>query len=131
MKRQRVAAIIIENKKILLVRDSKADFFSMPGGTLEENEDHNTAIARELNEEIRCSIKGMQYYHSFDLTNQTYNIPQTDHTYMVTINGKPFCSSEICELGWFTKEDITNNKVKVPPAFYQKLFPKLVDENFL
>ena len=131
MKRQRIAAIIIKNKKILLVRDNKADFFSMPGGTLEINEDHEVAIARELEEEIRCSIKTIKHYHSFDLINQTYNVPQTDHAYLISIQGKPVCSMEICELGWFTKEDIANKKVKVPPAFFKKLYPRLINENFL
>lgn len=131
MNRQRVAAIIIRNKKILLVRDDKADWFSMPGGTLENNEDHNTALARELNEEIKVSIMDAKFYHAFDLVNQTYNVPQTDHTYMVSIDGNPTCSNEIRELGWFSKEDIANNKIKVPPAFYEKLYPKLVIENFL
>ncbi|NQV13531.1 MAG: NUDIX domain-containing protein [Parcubacteria group bacterium] len=131
MKRQRVAAIIIENKKILLVRDHRSDFFEMPGGTLENNEDHTATIARELDEEIGCSIKNSKYYHSFDLINQTYNVPQTDHAYMISIEKPPICSAEICELGWFSKEDITSKKVIVPPAFHEKLYPKLETENFL
>jgi len=131
MNRQRVAAIIIQNEKILLVRDEKADWFSMPGGTLENNEDHRAALARELDEEIGCSIKDSRFYCSFDLINETYNVPQTDHAYIVSIEGNPVCSSEVCELGWFSKEDISNNKVKVPPAFYEKLYPKLVEESFL
>lgn len=131
MKRQRVAAIIIENKKILLVRDNKADFFSMPGGTLEDNENHDDAIARELMEEIRCSIKDIKFYYSFDLINQTYKVPQTDHAYLVSINEQPVNSMEIRELGWFSREDIENKKIKVPPAFYKKLYPKLLSESFL
>lgn len=131
MRRQRVAAIIIKNKKILLVRDYKADFFSMPGGTLKKDEDHSKALARELDEEIGCSIKDTKYYYSFDLINQTYNVPQTDHTYMTSVKGNPICSAEIRELGWFTKEDIESNQIKVPPAFYDILYPKLVKENFL
>lgn len=128
MKRQRVAAIIILNKKILLVRDYKADFFSMPGGTLENDEDHLSALARELQEEIRVSLIKTKYYFSFDLVNQTYNVPQTDHVFIAAIEGTPTPSSEIRELGWFSKDDIQNKIVKVPDAFYEKLFPKLVDD---
>ncbi len=131
MSRQRVCAIILDNKKIFLVRDYKADFFSMPGGSLEESEDHTAAMARELQEEIAVALTDMKYYFSFDLHNQTYNVPQTDHAYIVSLEGTPICSSEIRELGWFTKEDIVSQKVKVPEAFYSKLFPKLVEENYL
>ncbi|HBI97158.1 TPA: hypothetical protein DDY55_03490 [Candidatus Falkowbacteria bacterium] len=73
----------------------------------------------------------MRFYHSFDSINQIYNVPQTDHVYIVSINNKPFCSNEICELGWFTKDDISDNKVKVPPVFWQKIYPMLINENFL
>ena len=131
MRRQRVAAIIIENRKILLVRDEKADFFSMPGGSMEENEDHQSALAREIEEEIQCSILDMKYYYSFDLVNQSYQVPQTDHVYIVTIDNEPACSMEICELGWFSKEDILTKKVEVPPAFFKKLVPTLIEENML
>jgi len=131
MTRQKVAAIIIKNKKILLVRDSVMDFFILPGGALEKNEDHDTAIARELKEEIKCTIKKSDYYFSFDSPNQRYNVPQTNHAYFVSINEEPICSTEICELGWFSGDDIANGKVKVPPASYQKLYTKLINENFL
>ena len=131
MKRQRVSAIIIENKNILLVRDDQADFFSMPGGTLEKDEDHATAMAREIMEEIECSIQDMEFYYYFDSINQTYNVPQENHAYRVFINDTPACSMEICELGWFSAQDIAENKVNVPHAFLYNLYPKLVDENIL
>ena len=130
MARQRVAAIIIKNKKILLVRDSRADFFSMPGGTPENNENHIAALTREIKEEIGVTMKEISYYFSFNLINQTYKVPQTDHAYIVSIDDEPVSSSEITELGWFSKEDIINKNIKVPPAFFNKLFPKLVEENF-
>src|SRR3989339_1817280 len=125
MKRQRVTAIIIQDKKILLVRDVKADWFSLPGGTLENNEDHDAALRRELMEEISVKISDAKFYYSFDLINQTYKVPQTDHVYIVSISGTPECSSEICELGWFPITDITNNKINVPCSFYKDLCLKL------
>jgi 8-oxo-dGTP diphosphatase len=131
MTRQRAAAIIIQDKKILLVRDAKADFFSMPGGSLEEGEDQVTALTRELKEELNVGVKEMKWYHSFDLMNQVYLVPQTDHAYLVEIQGEPMCSAEICELRWATQEDIVSGKVKVPVAFYENIFPKLVNEKIL
>ena len=131
MSRQRATAIIIQNKKILLVRDELASFFSMPGGMIESGEDQLSALAREVEEEIGVPVVSASPYHSFDLVNQTYNVPQTDHTYLVTISGIPICSHEICELGWYSKEDILSRKIEVPPAFLTKLAPKLIDENFL
>ncbi len=131
MSRQRATAIIIQDKKILLVRDELASFFSMPGGMIETGEDQQSALAREVEEEIGVPIVSASPYLSFDLINQTYNVPQTDHAYMVTISETPVCSHEICELGWYSKDDILSQKIKVPPVFLTKLVPKLINENFL
>ena len=128
MNRQRVAAIIIQNKKILLVRDAQADFFSMPGGAIDPDEDQPTALAREVQEEIGVPMEEAEYFYSYDLMNQVYRIPQTDHTYIVSIDTTPIPSSEIVELGWFSKDDIMNKTVKVDSGFYSELFLKLVEE---
>ncbi|MFA5961387.1 MAG: NUDIX domain-containing protein [Parcubacteria group bacterium] len=131
MNRQRVAAVIIQNKKILLVRDDKTIFFGIPGGTLEDNENQISALTREILEEIGVPLEKARYYYSIDHTNQIYNVPQTDHIYIVSIKGIPIPSSEISELGWFSKDDLENKTVKIYPIFYDNIFPKLVKENFL
>lgn len=131
MSRQRVAAIIIKDHKILLAQDDKADHFCMPGGGIDEGEDHAEALARELEEELGVKLKTLAHYHSFDLMNVVYLVPQTDHTYRATIEGEPACATEIRALGWFSKDDITTGKVKVPVAFYENIFSKLVEENIL
>jgi 8-oxo-dGTP pyrophosphatase MutT (NUDIX family) len=131
MNRQRSAAIIIQDKKILLVRDDLVSFFSMPGGMIDEGEDRESALAREVEEEVGVPLDNAQYYHSFDHVNLTFNTPQTDHAYLVAISQSPFCSHEICELGWFTKEDILSHKIEVPPVFLSDLVPKLIDDSLL
>lgn len=131
MTRQRSSAIIIQDKKILLVRDDLASFFSMPGGMIDEGEDQESTLVREVEEEIGVHVVSTKYYDSFDHVNLTFNVPQADHAYLVTISSPPVCSHEICELGWFTKDDILSKKVEVPPAFFSQLVPKLIKENFL
>ena len=57
------AALIILNKKILIARRASnvpySGFYEFPGGKVEENETHEEALNRELNEElgINCSIE--------------------------------------------------------------------------
>lgn len=131
MNRQRVAAIIIKDKKILLAKDARSNFFSIPWGQVEENESHEDALIRELQEEMKASMKEATHYYSFDLINQVYNVPQTDHTYIVSIEGEPTPSAEIIEIGWFTKDDILQRTIDVPPEFYDTLFPKLIEEHLL
>ncbi|MFH1276146.1 MAG: NUDIX domain-containing protein [Candidatus Woesearchaeota archaeon] len=131
MVRERVAAVIIENKKMLLVRDIKALFFSMPGGSKELDEDNEETLSRELKEELNVVLGENKHYFNFNLINQTYNLPQIDYVYLAKVNGVPKPSSEISELGWFSKEDIQDKTVEVPPAFFEKLFPKLIQDDLL
>jgi 8-oxo-dGTP diphosphatase len=132
MNRQRVAAIIIQGKKILLVKDKRSDFYEMPGGKVEEGETQLTTLNREIYEEIGIETIEAKYYFSFDLQNTTYNVPQTDHTYLVSIKDSPNPSAEeITRIGWFSQEDIVNKKITVATMFYEKLLPKLVEDQLL
>ena len=129
--RKRTAAIIIQDKKILLVRDDWADFFSLPGGIIEEGEDPEIALSRELEEELKVKMKFLKHYHSYNYTNTKFNLPQTDINYLISLIGTPKASSEITEIKWFSKADIQSGKTKISPIFIDNLFPKLVYDRLL
>lgn len=48
-----VKAVIVQNDKILLLKDtSRPDFWDMPGGRIDDNETIEQALLRELREEL-------------------------------------------------------------------------------
>jgi len=49
--------VIIENEKLLVIKDEKDDFYKLPGGTLENCEDLEEACRRETKEEITEKLK--------------------------------------------------------------------------
>lgn len=55
-KRPSVRGIIIRDKKVAMVYSKKYDYYKFPGGGIEKNEDHLTALKREVKEEIGCTI---------------------------------------------------------------------------
>lgn len=59
MTNKRVSAIIIESEKILLIHRIKSDndYFVLPGGSVEENEDNISALIREIREETSLEIE--------------------------------------------------------------------------
>ncbi|MCC6694126.1 MAG: NUDIX hydrolase [Candidatus Hydrogenedentes bacterium] len=59
MPRVRMAAIIVEDDRLLLVRHSKADrsYWLLPGGGLEFGESMEAALRRELMEEANLEIR--------------------------------------------------------------------------
>ena len=59
MSNKRVSAIIIESEKILLMHRIKPDedYFVLPGGSVEENENNISALIREIKEETSLEIE--------------------------------------------------------------------------
>jgi ADP-ribose pyrophosphatase YjhB (NUDIX family) len=56
---RRAAAIVIKDGKILLMRRQKPgqEYYTIPGGHIEEGEDSRTAAARELKEETNMVVE--------------------------------------------------------------------------
>ncbi|PIZ99444.1 MAG: hypothetical protein COX77_01510 [Candidatus Komeilibacteria bacterium CG_4_10_14_0_2_um_filter_37_10] len=59
MVNKRVSAIIMASEKILLLHRIKPDkdYFVLPGGSVEENEDNISALIREIKEETSLEIE--------------------------------------------------------------------------
>ena len=53
----RVAGIFIRDAKVLMHQDSKEDFWVLPGGACEFGEDSESALRREMREELNTEIE--------------------------------------------------------------------------
>lgn len=95
--RKRVSAVIIRNNKILLIKRVKPGlvYFTFPGGGIEEDENIEQTLKREVKEELTLDIK--EWRLLFELENQyedAYNNMHkgNQHEYFFTIikyNGIP------------------------------------------
>lgn len=131
MVRERVAALIIKDKKILLVKDKFASHIYPPGGSIKKYEDHEQALRRELLEELNVELTGKELYTDFNLINKVYNVSQIDYYYIVSISGNPTPSSEVCDFGWYGLDEILSGNMEIPPANLEFLFPKLKKDKLL
>lgn len=131
MVRERVVAIIIKAKKILLVKDNLSNFFSAPGGLMNEGENYKDALSRELDEELKMKIEKSTFYFSFCYIHTKFNVKQMEHNFLIFSEDNPEVSGEISEFGWFAKEDIQKGKVKIILPYLENLFPKLFKDNLL
>lgn len=59
MANKRTSAIIIDSEKILLLHRIKPsqDYFVLPGGSVEKNEDNISALKREIKEETNLEVE--------------------------------------------------------------------------
>lgn len=82
--RNRSVVFVIRNKKILVERlnypsEGKADFYSIPGGGIEDGETPEQAAIRELKEE--CGLDGIIVRKLSEL----YNHNRTEYTFEVKV----------------------------------------------
>ncbi len=129
MSRQRVSAIIIQDKKILLVHEKDIDHRSTPGGGIDDDETHEDTLRRELAEGLDITIETMKPYLSYTGTNAFYQIPQIDHSYIVTYSGNPSTGSGVRNIARFTKEELTS--INITKDQKKWLIPALLQSELL
>ena len=108
MKQITVAAGIVLNtqQQLLLVRKHNTRFFMQVGGKLEPDEAPEHCILREIEEEIGCQTKIMQYVGRFETA--AANEPDhllVSHVFQVELDSSPQIAAEIAELKWIELDD--------------------------
>lgn len=112
--RIRIAAIIIEDGKILLVKGRGYEYIWTPGGKLEEGETDEECLKRELKEEIGVDLieaKFFREYPGFSFFNPAKKMDQ--RVYLIKIKGDIKPDMEIENFLWFSKEDFYNKKYPI------------------
>ena len=101
--RIRIAAAVISNQegRVLLVRKQGTRFFMQPGGKIGEGETEVQALARELREELGCTLTNAEFLGvlSASAANEPEHIVEA-MLYRAEIAGGIVAAAEIAELAW-------------------------------
>lgn len=129
----RIRAIILKDRKILLVNDGKLvdgrQIYWSPGGHQETGETHQDTLTRELKEELGLTLESMELIGS-------YNDPNfkgeegTRYYYLCKVKGKPTPNSEITSYVWSNFEDFKNKYGQINKTLYP-ILEKLHNEEKL
>jgi len=87
--RIRAAALVITDRGILLVRHSKAgrDYWLLPGGGVEENEDPEQAVVREMAEETGLTATVQEQLFETESTAPDYSRRIIQKVYRCQVSG--------------------------------------------
>ncbi|USN57052.1 MAG: NUDIX domain-containing protein [Candidatus Peribacteria bacterium] len=105
--------------------------YIMPGGTIEEGEDHLTCLQREVDEELATQVTDPQYI-------ATYEAPAAGHTdgskvrialYQGTLVDQPQPSGEIAALHWIGASDRDNEMVS--EIIREYILPDTIEKGIL
>jgi len=128
--RKSARALIIQNKKLLLVGNNELDMLWSPGGGI-ENESALDALKRELQEELGAELKSATHY-----VNEIYEDPagkdDRDMQYfLVEIDGEPTPNNEVKSLYWYSRADHEAGTPKISPTIGRTIVPRLIEDGLL
>ena len=87
--REAVRAIVLnEDNKVALLRVLKYDYYKIPGGGIEKDEDRITALRRECLEEIGAEIEIVGEVGMIVEYRKSFNLKQTSYCYLARLKGK-------------------------------------------
>ncbi|MEM6252203.1 MAG: NUDIX domain-containing protein [Cyanobacteria bacterium P01_D01_bin.156] len=122
-----VAYAVVEQQRLLTVRKRNTQKFMFPGGKFQPGEDAETAIYREVREELSCGIdpKTFQFLGKFITTAANEANTQLVATvFQGSLLGIPTASNEIEELQWIPIME-KNNTLELAPLLTDCILPKL------
>ena len=125
-----VGLLIIENKKVLMVKEFGQDFYSLPGGGLEEGETKEQALLREIKEEINVEVVDCKIYKEYNLPARLEKTMMRFIVYTGKVKGEIQCTSHIEEIKWIDSQFASKN-LKIGNITSMKLFPELKKEDLI
>jgi ADP-ribose pyrophosphatase YjhB (NUDIX family) len=130
---RKVAAVMIRDKKLLLVRGKDKLFFWTPGGKIEEKETPEETLIRELEEELNIASDDIEFksYFTYLSEKEEDGFPRKVYCYIVNYNGDIVLGNEVEEVFWMSKEDFLKSYSKLQIGVKEQLIPKLIEDKFL
>lgn len=120
----KVGLAALNGKRILLVRKRGTTAFILPGGKPEPGESELETLAREIDEELGCSVDATRYEGSFtDAIAGSVDTEVVVILYSGRLQGAPHPMAEIEELAWCDLADST--AMPVAPSLSNHIFPYL------
>lgn len=115
----KVGAVVIKDRKMLVVREKGSQWFFIPGGRREGNESDEECLRREIREELGAEIEIVNFYNEFVTKASGIKGKVKVRAYFCKMKNKPKPGSEIEEFAWadgsFDKRKLGNVlKVMIP-----------------
>ena len=123
----RIAGIIIQGGKILMLKGKGYKELWTPGGKLEEGESDESCLKRELKEEIGVDLINSKFFGEYP-GKSFYNpeIVYDQRVYIVTIEGGVKPDAEIEDFVWFSKKDFETKKYSMITINEEQIIPDLI-----
>jgi 8-oxo-dGTP diphosphatase len=120
----KIAAIILKNKKFLCVKEQDLDVLITPGGKQESKENDEETLKRELKEELNVDLISMKFLRTFKDKVYQNNDDLILKAYFANISGVPKPTSEIEKMFWVNSKF---KEIKLSTAIEKQIIPTLLN----
>jgi len=127
----RIGALIIRDKELLLVTGYSESFWWTPGGKIEEGETPEECLKRELFEELGINLKSMKEFFTIRDSNEALGEEQTVHYYLADYSGDIIPKEEITKTIWFSRQNFLDKAPRISKKLMNHVVPKLIEKDFL
>jgi 8-oxo-dGTP diphosphatase len=118
------SAAVIENDRLLLVSKTAAPrVFYLPGGKPEDGETATECIRRELREELGAEPASLEFLETVRAVAALERVPMTLDVFLAKLDGVPAPAAEIASVAWYT--DGTPFAGQLAPAIVGGVLPTL------
>ena len=133
----KVAAICIDNNKLLLVRKAKKGIWTTLGGKMEEGETEEECLRREVLEELNSPLELIRFIGRWEaISNKDLFILSA---YLISLTGEPHITEpELEDFKYIGKKEFAfirkawlKRDKKIPVLAAEHLIPKLQEEKIL
>lgn len=108
-----IKGLIVQGGKLLLGYEEQYEYYSLPGDGLDWGENPQTALKREIEEELQCTVRWIAEKPTYVLPHIVHNRRDMDWffnlmiCYAVDVDTSTFTStSDYKRLQWFSKEEL-------------------------
>lgn len=119
---EKCAAIILQDRHLLVVRKFGTSVFISPGGKIAAGETQFECLRRELKEELAVGLVDAEPFGTFDRPSAFEDAKVRIHVWFTTIAGTCTACAEIEEIRWITGAD----RLPLGSVFAECVIPDLV-----
>ncbi|MFN2588546.1 MAG: SIR2 family protein [Actinomycetota bacterium] len=121
--------IALRNRRLLLVRKRATDKLILPGGSIEPGEDAETALSRELQEELGATSSNLRFWREFeDSAAFEVNSRVRIRAFFGELDSEPRASGEIAEFEWIDTRCVAE---KLSPIIRRQVLPALKSQDLV
>lgn len=124
---EKCAAIIVKNRRLLVVRKRGTSTFISPGGKMEKAEGQLDCLRRELREELGVKLVQAERFGTYERRAEGEAHPIRIHAWLTSVDGVCLPHAEIEQLGWIAGAPL----LPVGSVFAECVIPELVRRDLI